>query len=396
MPHGGWPAPPEYNQKFLDMLKQPRRDLLVTRGLLSLKLRVPPPPKGATIHWVFLPTGGLEAAPSSATWYIDGSLYDEGYWFSKRLGFGIVVVDADGTLLAMAHGISPSWIKDAAGAEVWAFYVALQLSPTPPRIVTDCKNITETLLAGVHVACEAKCPLARTWRMVAHILEDSGDTAAACKQTIWMPSHGSLASVGTVLKSNCTPVSTLDWRANRLVDALAKKAAAEFRLPAEIRHLLGNAEDTLERALAQLGFVTHCANNLKVCDNREDGTPFWRVARDSTGQKPTATHVGKCKKRSFEVMQCPALADQQGLMVPIDTSASDLGAYFATVNRRVKARHAQRDHVIRNEILFQEHWRSNRQNLLLRPSVPGDASGRLVALRQRVRAREAHHRQPWE
>ena len=134
-----------------------------------------------------------------------------------------------------------------------------------------------------------------------------------------------------------------------------------------------------------MGFVTHCANNLKVCDNREDGTPFWRVARDSTGQKPTATHVGKCKKRSFEVMQCPTLADQQGLLVPIGTSASDLGAYSATVNRRVKARHAQRDEVIRNEILFREYWAENRKGLVV--TSRDDAQARMAATLDRVRRR---------
>ena len=114
-----------------------------------------------------------------------------------------------------------------------------------------------------------------TWRMAVHVLGDSGDTAAACNQKIRMPSHGSLASVGAVLKSTCTAVSSLDWRANRLVDALAKNPADRFRLPAEVRHLLATAEDTWEVALAQLGFVTHCANDLKVCDNNENGPSFW-------------------------------------------------------------------------------------------------------------------------
>lgn len=95
-----------------------------------------------------------------------------------------MVVGENGTLLAWAHGISPSWIKDAVRPEVWAFYIALQLSLSPPRIVTECKNITDSLLAEVHEACEAN--------VLGQDLEDG------CNQTIWMPLLEFLASVGSV------------------------------------------------------------------------------------------------------------------------------------------------------------------------------------------------------
>ena len=110
-----------------------------------------------------------------------------------------------------------------------------------------------------------------------------------------------------------------------------------------------------------------------------------QVARDSTGQKPIATHVGKCKKRSIKLMQCRTLADQQNLLVPIDTSATDLGAYAATANRRVKARHAQHDHEIRNEMLFREYWAENRKGLVA--TTRDDAQARMGATLDRVRRR---------
>ena len=44
---------------------------------------------------------------------------------------------------------------------------------------------------------------------------------------VWMPAHTSTGAVREAKLSNGTRLSMLDWRANRLVDALAKISALE-------------------------------------------------------------------------------------------------------------------------------------------------------------------------
>ena len=43
---------------------------------------------------------------------------------------------------------------------------------------------------------------------------------------VWMPAHQTSAAIGVQTLSNGDKLSATDWRANRLVDALAKQAAA--------------------------------------------------------------------------------------------------------------------------------------------------------------------------
>ena len=53
----------------------------------------------------------------------------------------------------------------------------------------------------------------------------------------WIPAHGSASStIGIALRSDGRQVSAVDWRANRLVDAAAKAAAAQERVPEGIRN----------------------------------------------------------------------------------------------------------------------------------------------------------------
>ncbi len=60
---------------------------------------------------------------------------------ARRTGFGIVVVDYQGYLIAYGNGNPPAWITDSAGAETWALFVTLSMTWLCPDTVTDCFNI---------------------------------------------------------------------------------------------------------------------------------------------------------------------------------------------------------------------------------------------------------------
>ena len=80
-----------------------------------MKRRIPGPPAGDTFEWLMPPA---DAPANDTMWFIDGAMFDEVKRFARRTGFGIVGVETEGTLLAFGRGVPPSWVHDAAGAEV--------------------------------------------------------------------------------------------------------------------------------------------------------------------------------------------------------------------------------------------------------------------------------------
>ena len=78
-----------------------------------------------------------------------------------RCGFGVVVVDPDGSLVGVGGGVPPFWVTDSAGAELWAVFVVLDMCARPPRITTDCKTIVSTVHRGLHMAITDRNTMAR-------------------------------------------------------------------------------------------------------------------------------------------------------------------------------------------------------------------------------------------
>jgi hypothetical protein len=127
------------------MLAAPRMAHLQTRGMLTVKMRIPKPPPADQFGWIMSPPDSL---PEGTTWYIDGSLFDEARRFARRTGYAILVIGPDGMILGMGKGTPPEWVYDAAGAELWAFYMVTQLAAFLPAVVTDCLGIVQGLEAG--------------------------------------------------------------------------------------------------------------------------------------------------------------------------------------------------------------------------------------------------------
>jgi hypothetical protein len=130
MPVGGWPMPSKTASPFYMQVDVQRRNLALNRGLVTARILVPPAPVEESFSWLLAPP---EPLTEGAKWYIDGSLINAELHGAGRTGFAIVIVDHLGGLIGFGNGTPPSWIKDAAGAESWAFYQAalnvLQLQP---------------------------------------------------------------------------------------------------------------------------------------------------------------------------------------------------------------------------------------------------------------------------
>ena len=217
----------------------------------------------------------------AAIWYCDGSMLN-GRWEPLRFtGFGIAVVSDTGDLLAYGLGWPPSWCDTAAAAEAWALQVVLTLCPFPPQTRTDCMALLTTAKFGTASATHHSKPLARVWKLIAETLDVDISALLQGDKLAWMPAHKSLTAVGEVKLSNGCRLTNVDWRANRLVDKLAKMAASELQCPKSTAELLASAEAASAHAACLLGMVTFAANNCVEVVINEDGTTSSKVVRDS-------------------------------------------------------------------------------------------------------------------
>ena len=160
--------------------------------------------------------------------------------------------------------------------------------PFTPPIRTDCQALLTTAIAGTSCATHHDRPLARVWNMIAHATDGEVDVLVSSGNLVWMPAHKSHHAVGSALLSNGTVLSTTDWRANRLVDCLAKAAAKSLAAPREVSAFLRSADAAAAHAACLLGIVTHAANNFRAPMDTDGGGDVIRIIRDSV-DRPRGT-----------------------------------------------------------------------------------------------------------
>ena len=166
---------------------------------------------------------------------------------------------------------------------MWAVYFFLSRLVEVPHIVTDCKGILDGLQCTPQALTQHDKAWARTWALIRHALDD--DFSVIRNRVRWMPSHTSIGGIRNTLDSTGQPITILMWRSNRLVDGLAKVAAGRHRLPGWAFQGLGAAAQLVKHAAAQLGVVTHRANNHQVTHLIDGGAVVTRVCRDSTAER---------------------------------------------------------------------------------------------------------------
>eukprot|EP00973_Karenia_brevis_P084801 11766320-Karenia_brevis.AAC.1 len=65
------------------------------------------------------------------------------------------------------------------------------------------------------------------------------------------------------------------WRANRLVDLVAKSAANVGRLPRWLLRRVADAAKVVQHSAARLGHATYLANNHVICVTSEVDGSIW-------------------------------------------------------------------------------------------------------------------------
>lgn len=327
-PAGGWPQPEGLAAKGIGRLADRRHAFALERGIVFPRIILKPAPTEHSFTWLLEPP---DCIPESATWYIDGSCTNPRLKQARCTGFAIVIVRWDGTFLAAGNGHPPGWINDSGGAEVWAFLVVLSICFSCPRIVTDCFNILNMLMAGRQNATDAMRPLARVWSAVYCALEADDCSSFVNRDVIWMPAHCSVAALGIRIKSDGRPVSALDWRGNRLADYLARLAAQLVSIPNLAVLILEQFRRATEYCAASLGVVTHAANNHSISVIREDGKVVNSRCRDNNADHNPHRRKGKrlaaaaaqevtppSKQCKVDSVTALSVATAPGLHVPAD------------------------------------------------------------------------------
>ena len=127
-------------------------------------------------------------------------------------------VDANGFLVGFASATPPPWVRSSTAAEAWALHLTLQEVINVPKIVTDCLGLVNAASAGFAASTAPRMANARIWRLIEDTM--SGQMAPLRDALVWMPAHTTIDQRIHRNKSDLRRVTTIDWRANQLADAL--------------------------------------------------------------------------------------------------------------------------------------------------------------------------------
>jgi hypothetical protein len=264
----------------------------------------------------------------------------------KTAGCAVVIVSYDGALVGIVEARLPSRVGTASEAEARAFLLALTICPFTPIVITDCLSLLATAQGGLARATASRCTMAGVWTLIGAALD--GDLAASVEQgkLLWMPSHLAHATAAAARKSDGSPVSVLDWRANRLADAVAKSAAGAPASTLNAVRCLKSAGDALLEEAAVLGAVTRAANTHRTQIVTASGNCVTVIKRDSIATVGTTcsgrerigvgTAVGPVLAQAIVAPPAPA-ANARVRKRPVSPGGMSADVLARTKTRRVAA-----------------------------------------------------------
>ena len=379
-PPQGWIVDAPFFDNVAAGLTPSRRHALLTKGLLLMRVRAPPRHDHPRVRWL---TAEPNCARGDLRWYVDGSVVDQDFPELVTAAAAIVVTSIDGDLLAYAEVALPPSVRSSGAAEAWALYLAIVHGLSRQAIITDCRSLLDAASGGITRATAASRPLAALWRRIGAAVDEPVQQLVKGEWLVWMPSHVARARLGVVLRSDGQPVTELDWRANRLVDALARRRAFAEAAPRADVHRLELAARAAAAAAAALGACTFAANHHPVTCTSASGATIRVVRRDAvdathrtagTAKRPWRKRVPrppKPLKPLAERTVAPAAA--------VHPRSEASRAATAQARASSAARAATRDFLVR-QTLAERHAGA--------APVVADSYERRAALLERVRLRQ--------
>ena len=190
-------------------------------------------------------------------------------------------------------------------------------------------------------------------------------------------------------------MSWAQWRANRLVDLLAKAAATRARLPKRLFEFT-KAADTLHTHLAaRLGMVTYAATNFERTAYDAHGKEIVQVVRDSAGQRPQWPRTWRRfppQQLRQQVAQPTAAASSGTSTAP---AAGPTPRTSPPLTTKEKRRRLTECHLQQQRVSSARQVANHLAATSLAPTTSPPACDRMAALRDRIRARE-REAEDWE
>lgn len=271
-----------------------------TRALTPMPM-YPPKAKAKqeSFHWHTRPTD--ESVKGKV--YTDGSLLDGPDSLTARCSWSFVVLDGQGEIEAAAYGVTPPWVVDIHGAEVWALLQASSLSlPGTARFYVDCESVVKTVQAGSHKAAGADKVHARVYTLLFAAIDDVDPSCF-----IWMPAHQREGMAKQRILSDGTLLTIGDIRGNDHADTLAKKGVQEHRVDKKyVQDWAKRKADAKAKAM-WLAKVTEAANNMKTFPHRDAEGSRVKANDAATRRKAQAAKSGKGKTRMPREVRPPQL-----------------------------------------------------------------------------------------
>ena len=197
-----------------------------------------------------------------------------------------------------------------------------------------------------------------------------------------MPSHLTAATYARAVTSTGERVTLVQWRANRLADAVARRCA-NARVP---DHEALKTAVALMRAIraetAALGAVTHAANNHCVTVTVASGATTTVTRRDSARTaRPADVPARPWRKRLLAPPPEPRLVALGAVRPTSQSRPARAVARLAAANVRVRSQRAASDLALRSAL--------TDKHACATPAAV-DGTSRFLALRARIAARAAN------
>ena len=284
-PADGWGAPPAAAEAFLAKIGADRTARLRRTGIVALRVPAPLVNDEPVFRWR---TAEPDLTDPHLRYVIDGSLKLGRHDPFQVAAAAVVIIDRDGRLAGILDARLPSTVRTSAAAEAWAAWLAFSTAVGLPQVLTDCQSLVLQARGGTAAATAAKKPLAAEWARVAAATEVPLQRLVDEHRLVWMPAHLGAAAAAGRLKSDGSTLTAIEWRANRLADAVAKAAADVSNAAREVVALLDAAAHAVRHEAAVLGATTYAANNHRETVTRDDGRVATVIRRDSAAAKAAA------------------------------------------------------------------------------------------------------------
>ena len=173
-----------------------------------------------------------------------------------------------------------------------------------------------------------------------------------------MPAHQPPGAIGNVCKSTGSAITAMDWRANHLVDGLAKLAAAKGASTQQEAQLLESAEHLVKHCVGQLAAVTHAANNHRELYVDDSGKQRTRGKRDSQDFPKVARRA----LRPLKALEPATLKPTSTVLVQSSSASGEDPEPSVRARKRATKALARRSAAARSKTAFEAVVLATRRN----------------------------------